>query len=362
MTTRREALVTGFPRLLARGLALRLLKRNHRDRVSLLVDPLHLEEAEAFRDTLSPGRKKRLQIAVGRVTDVDLGLPGPAAAELVDRTTHIFHADTVQTGTQASLRRRNVAPLVSMLGMAREMGGLRRFMMFSTAFVSGSRTGHILEEELDCGQSFRTPYERSMFDCEHICREWMPRLPLTVVRPASMLGHSRTGEADGLTEGPNYLMRLLVRLPTEMPLFLPSTGVVPLNVVPVDYAVAAAVVLAERVEALGRTFHLTDPNPPSAREAFELLSHALNRPAPVTGALPVRALRGVLRLPGVRMLSEAQKQLSLLEELTRHVDYDCNGTLELLADTDVLCPPFESYAQQLADWVADYAGARVRSA
>lgn len=351
------ALITGFPRLLARGLARRLLNLHSESRVRLLVKPEHGEAADAFLAALPADLRGRLQVLRGRVGDVDLGLAGPDVVEVLDTTTHVFHASAEQTGSRAHLRRVNVGGLIALLQFAREMARLERFCFFSTAFVSGDRAGIIYEEDLDCGQRLRTPWEQSMFEAEQVAREVMPRLPITVLRPASMIGHSRTGETEDLGEGPNYLVRLLVSLPAEVPLPLPGTGVVPLNIVPIDYVVRAAVVLAQAPEAVGRTFHLTDPNPLSARQAFEILSDLVNRrPIPFAGALASRFVRRAARLPGVARW--APRQMTLLENLDIHVIYNCSGTLELLAGTDVVCPPFESYADQLVAWVARYGRAQ----
>ena len=127
--------------------------------------------------------------------------------------------------------------------------------------MSGNRTGLIGEEELEAGQTLRSPYEEAMYTAETMARAAMPRLPVTVCRPSAMIGHSRTGDASGLTEGPSYLLSLMLKMPSEVPFFLPGSGVVPFNIVPIDYVVRAAWILSLDPVARGRTFHLTDPNP-----------------------------------------------------------------------------------------------------
>ena len=346
------ALVTGFPRLLARGLARRILNEHPESRVHLLHAPEELEGAQAFRDALDAVAARRVSLVAGRTLDTDLGLAGPEINRLLESVTHVFHAATVQSGARAALHRQNLDATGRLLDLCLEMQRLRRFCFFSTAFVSGNRAGVIREEDLDCGQSFRTVYESTMARAERMLRDQMARTPITVLRPASMIGHSRTGEPESLDDGPNYLVRLLVRLPAEVPLVLPGTGFVPLNIVPIDYVVRAACVLACKPEAESRTFHLTDPNPLSARQAFEILSELANRPAPFAGQVAARFIRSVMKLPGVDRV--VPQQYALMENLNTHVVYDCAGTLELLADTDIFCPPFESYADQLVAWVARY--------
>ena len=346
------ALITGFPRLLVRSLSRWAMKTDPQNRVKLLVDPDHVADAEGFVQGLQEDWQDRIEILSGRLSGHDLGLSGDQIQSLMEQVTLVFHADCAQSGQRSQLRRYNVRGLQAVLTLARDMQALRRVAFFSTVFVSGDRKGVVEEEELDCGQRFRTPYEHSMFLAEQLAREVMPRLPITVLRPGSTIGHSRTGEAGGLTEGPGYLVKLMIRLPAEMPFLLPGSGVVPFNIVPVDYVVRAAWALAAAPEAAGRTFHLTDPNPVSARQAFELLADLANRPAPFVGGWTHRFLRRGLRLTGLQHL--APNKFALFEDLTNHVTYNCSGALELLARSGVTCPPFESYADTLVAWVADY--------
>ncbi|MCA9537941.1 MAG: SDR family oxidoreductase [Myxococcales bacterium] len=344
------ALITGFPRLLARGLAQRTLNLDPDSRVLLLVEEADAEAAERFVAALTGERGPRVEVLLGRLNAVDLGLSGAEVKRLLGEVTLIFHS--AHAAEARNLRRENLRRLNAVLGLAREMSDLRRVAVFSTAFVSGDRSGTIYEEELDAGQRLRTPFEASMFAVERLARELMPRLPITVLRPSAMIGHSRTGDASGLTEGPHYLMSLMVRLPSELPFLLPGSGVVPFNIVPIDYVVQAACALAQAPEAAGRTFHLTDPNPVSARQAFELLSNHANRAAPFVGRVVSRALKRALRVTGLGRLSP--DQMALLEDLTTHVTYHCGGTLEILSHTDVACPSFESYADALITWLAEY--------
>ncbi len=353
MTDRPEtAFVTGFPRLLARGVTQRCLNRGRENRVWLFVDTAQLEAAEAFVAELPAKQRPRVRLFHGHLTDVDLGLPGAEVAELLDEVTLIFHAAHEDEGAPRTVPRTNLRRLHAILDLARDMRRLRRVAVFSTAFVSGDRSGLIQEEDLDRGQRLRTPFERSMFAVEQLARLAMPRLPITVLRPAATIGHSRTGESLGLTDGPNYLVSLMIRLPAEVPFLLPGSGVVPFNIVPIDYVVQAAWELAIRPESAGRTFHLTDPNPVSTRQAFDLLSHLVNRSAPFAGGLPSRLLRQALRLGRLDRL--APHSVALFEDLTTDVTYSCAGTLELLADTDVSCPPFEVYADALVALMAAY--------
>ena len=79
---------------------------------------------------------------------------------------------------------------------------------------------------------------------------------------------------------------------------------------------------------------------------------AANRPAPMRALGPTRLLTAAMRL--TRLNHFLPKQAALFVDLTRQVTYHCGGTLALLASTDVHCPPFESYADALITWVAQF--------
>src|SRR3989475_1813829 len=85
-------------------------------------------------------------------------------------------------------------------------------------------------------------------------------------RPAAGL-HRRgldDGEIDRF-EGPYTVAALLLSTRLQVPLPLPGDGVAPLNVVPVDFVASAAAAIHHDPRAVGRTFHIVDPNPSSSR-------------------------------------------------------------------------------------------------
>jgi nucleoside-diphosphate-sugar epimerase len=350
---RNTALIIGFPRLVARGLVVRGLNLHPANQIMFLAEPPDTERAQAFVASLTEDQQTRVELLSGDLAALDLGLDGATVSRLLDTVTLIFHADRVETPTKSQRIKHLVRRFSAVATFARDARRLQRLVVLSTAFVSGDRAGIIREEDLASSQTFRSTFEEAMYEIEHIARALMPRLPTTVLRPSAMIGHSKTGDATGLTEGPNYLVRLMIRLPTEVPFFVPGGAAVPFNIVPIDYVVHATWALAQRPEAASRTFHITDPNPISARKAFELLGEAINRASPVaTGSVPAIWLRRALRVTGLARL--LPQQMALLDDLSRSVTYACSGTLELLADTDIVCPPFEAYADTLVDWLADY--------
>ena len=70
--------------------------------------------------------------------------------------------------------------------------GVQELHYVSTAYVCGLRTGPVLESELESGQEFRNDYEQSKCAAEQLVRAADFRR-LTVYRPATIVGDSRTG-------------------------------------------------------------------------------------------------------------------------------------------------------------------------
>ena len=140
----------------------------------------------------------------------------------------------------------------------------------STAYVAGTRTGVVYEHELSMGQGFKNHYESTKFQAEVWVREYMARVPTTILRPAIVVGDSKTGEPRSST-GPTSSSAPWPR-PKRSHRPPPSFGRAdaPFNVVPVDFVVDAIAAAAKDPSAVGHTLHLVDPEPLSAQE----LTHA----------------------------------------------------------------------------------------
>src|SRR5207253_1615626 len=72
-------------------------------------------------------------------------------------------------------------------------GRLQRLGYISTAFVGGSYPDRFGEDDLDVGQRFRNSYEQSKFEAELVMHAHMRNLPITVLRPSIIIGHSQSG-------------------------------------------------------------------------------------------------------------------------------------------------------------------------
>jgi thioester reductase-like protein len=348
-------LVTGFPSLYARKMVEQILSAEPRALVYTVVMARFLEAARAEIDALPAQHRQRVVVLEGDAAAMDLGLSGAEFRQItreVDRIHHVAHASYVGVDPKTA-EALNIGGAAEIVEVGRAASSLRCLVFHSTAMVSGDRTGVVYEEDLDCGQSFQSIVDETRMKGERVARRAMRDVPIAVVRPTMLVGDSGSGEIDRF-DGPYLLMLLIVATPAEIAVPLPGKGDQPFHIVPLDYVVAAAHAIGRSEAAPGRTFHLADPVPHSARHVFELMARAGGRRAS-RGYIPSNLAKALLRTPGIERFVRSPR--AFVEQLTRRVRYDTRNTDQLLRGTDLRCPPFESYVDQLVAVVQD----RVRS-
>src|SRR6185436_18459880 len=175
----------------------------------------------------------------------------------------------------------------------------------------------------------------------------MPEVPIAVVRPATIVGDSLTGEIDRF-DGPYLLILLILTTPPEIAVPLPGRGDAPLNLVPIDFVVRASNAIGKDSRAPGRTFHLVDPAPISAKRAFELVAGAAGRRSP-RGFIPTNVTKALLRTPGLERFAKSPR--ALVDRLATPVRFDAKNAEQILQSYRISCPPFESYVDRVVQYV-----------
>ncbi|MBN1611722.1 MAG: SDR family oxidoreductase [Polyangiaceae bacterium] len=336
-------LLTGFPGQVARGLLERILSSEAEARVVVLTPASCSQRAGKLLGELEAARRQRVTVLEGDAWAIDFGLSALEYRTLLERITRVHHVatETSPTADEASAERINIGGARELIQFGRDSTVLRRIVLHSTAMVSGTRTGLVREDELEAGQRFRCAAEQTLARAERMLHQHAQELPFTVLRPTHIVGDSRTGAIERLG-GIYSLVSLLLSYPPEwpVPLSLARRGEVLLHVVPVDFVVEAAHALGRLDCAVGRTFHVADPTPPSAREAFDLLANHTGRRW-ARRLVPAEVARGALDLPGVRRLTGSPR--AVLDLVVHAVRYDTANTERALARTGIHCPPFQSY-------------------
>jgi thioester reductase-like protein len=348
-------LITGFPAFYARKMLETVLLLEPRSRVYIVVLKKLAADAIAELAVLPSEQRDRVVMLIGDAAAMDLGLSGAEFREVTDEVNRIHHmAHVSYVGVEpATAEALNVYGAAEIVELARAASSLRCLVFHSTAAVSGTRRGLVLEEDLDPRQGFHSIIDETRMRGELIARRAMADVPIAVVRPTTLVGDSGTGEM-GRFDGPYLLVLLILAAPAEVAIPLPSKGDAPLNIVPVDFVVRAAHAIGLHPKAIGRTFHLADPRPFSARRVFDLVARAGGRRS-TRGYIPSNLAKAVLRAPGLERFVRSPR--AFVEQLALQVRYDTRNADEVLAGSAIVCPPFDAYVDQLVAVVKE----RVRS-
>ena len=344
-------LLTGLPSLYARKMLEHVLAAEPRSLVYAVTPERSAAQMAAHVDGLQ-GRD-RVVLLEGDPAAMDLGLSGAEVRQVareVDRIHHLAHVSAVGVDRKTA-EKMNVLATAEVIELARAAASssLQCLVHHSTAHVAGDRRGVVYEDELDAGQAFRSVIEETRMRAEQIARRAMREVPIAVVRPTTMVGDSATGEIDRL-DGLYLLVVLVIAAPAEIAIPLPGRGDVPLNIVPMDFVVRAAHAVGRHRTAPGRTFHLADAHPLSARRVFELVARSSGRRA-ARSHIPSNLAKALLRAPGIERFVRSPR--AFVEQLMTPVRYDTRNADPILAGADIGCPPFESYVDALVRAVDD---------
>jgi thioester reductase-like protein len=349
-------LMTGFPGFLGSALLGRLLDRRPEAHAVCLVQDRHLAAARerlAEIEAVGPHVAGRVDLVVGDVTAPGLGIAA-ADAPLLEDLTEIWHLAAVYdlaVGEEVA-HRVNVVGTDRVLDLCRSLPNLERLHYVSTCYVSGRYDGEFQEDDLDVGQAFRNHYESTKYDAEMLVRKAMAAgVPATIYRPGIVVGDSRTG-ATQKYDGPYFLATFLRRQPPIA--VVPSVADpdrVRFCLVPRDFVIDAMDQLSVMPESLGRTYALTDPSPPTARELVAAFARRLRKRV-VWVPLPLSLTRAAVSLPLAERLMGLP--VEALDYFASPTTYATTNTVRDLAGTGVTCPRFEDYADRLLDFMVEH--------
>jgi thioester reductase-like protein len=341
------AFVTGFPGFIGRRLVRRLLEDDPSARVIALVEPRMMETSRRAAAELDSGR---IDLLPGDIARPQLGLGDDDWERVRAEVRAVFHLAAIYNLAVplAAAQRVNVGGTGNVLELCLGAERLERLVYASTAYVAGLRRGVVYEHELALGQGFKNHYEATKFQAEVWVRELIDRIPTVILRPAIVVGDSRSGETEKF-DGPYYLLRAIARAHASgraIPQFGRSEAA--FNVVPVDYVVGAAAVAATDVAMTGETLHLVDPAPLPTRRLVSLLSSEYAGRAPA-GRVPPQLVAASLHLAPVRRLFGGTPYQSI-PYLNHPVVFDPRRALELLAPHGLRPPGFAEYAGAIVDF------------
>jgi NAD(P)-dependent dehydrogenase (short-subunit alcohol dehydrogenase family) len=165
-------------------------------------------------------------------------------------------------------------------------------------------------------------------------------------------------------DGPYYFFKLIQRMRQMLPPWMPTMGLEGgrINLVPVDFVVAAMDHIAHKKGLDGKCFHLVDPSPKRVGEVLNMFAKAGHAPsmslyvnAALFGFIPKGIKKGLMALTPVRRIRNAiMKDLGLPEDILTFVNYptrfDRRETTAALKGTKIEVPALETYAWRLWDY------------
>ena len=355
----RSWLVTGASGLVGREV-LSLLFERTQDSVSVLLrrraGKIPKERLNSLlADIGHASAHGRITPYAGDISRERLGLSSEDWARLASQTTHILHlaADTSFEQPLAKARRTNLEGTRWMLALADEArmrGVLRRMLHISTAYVVGGQRGLTGPDLLTPEGPFRNTYERTKTEAEILVRHTIRQLPVSILRPGIVVGHSQTGAFHGF----GSIYPAIYACLNGLPLYFGRRDAA-LDLVPVDYVAEAILHFANIEVSEERTYILAggDRTAVTLADFRTMLSTELGGRS--IRLLPPYLLKSACWLARCKAMPSKWQRLvlnaqSYLPYLTRNPRFDVSATERALEGTGIMIPPIETYLPRLLDY------------
>lgn len=352
--------VTGGTGFIGRYLVPKLAMRG--GTVHVLVRPQSMAKFDSLRASCGEAASRVLPV-VGDLSEPFLGVAPESRAALTGSVTHFFHLGAVYdlAATASTLDMANILGTDHALQLAADIEA-GCFHLVSSIAAAGLYSGVFDEGMFLEAEGLDHPYFRTKHESEALVRTKC-RVPWRIYRPAMVVGDSATGRIDKI-DGPYYLFKLIQKIRQAVPAWFPMVGLEGgyINLVPVDYVVAALDALAHAPGQDGQCFHLVDPKPRHLGEVLNLFSRAAH--APTAGLrLDLRLLRYVpdaLKAalstigPIQRVIDQLLRDLGIPRSVVQFLAYptrfDNRRARALLEPAGIRLPPLEDYAWRLWDY------------
>jgi NAD(P)-dependent dehydrogenase (short-subunit alcohol dehydrogenase family) len=355
-----DSFVTGGTGFIGRFLVGKLLERG--GTVHVLVRPGSEHRFEQLQARY-PAAGGRLQRVGGDLGKPSLGLAATDVEHLRGRIRHFFHVGAIYD-MKASAESQQVANVEGTRHAIACAEALQAgcFHHVSSIAVAGLYEGSFSEDMFDEAGDLPHPYFRTKHDSEALVRKEC-KVPWRIYRPASVVGHSETGEIDKI-DGPYYAFKLLQKMRRMLPPWFPLMGIDSgqFNIVPVDYVVAAMDYLAHKDGLDGECFHLVNTEHYSSGEMMNIFADAGHAPRFAlrldsrTFSFMPSGLGATLRkLPPIkRLLSSIMSSAGLPSGagalFNWNTRFESRMTRKELKGSGIEVPKLESYAYRLWDY------------
>ncbi len=342
--------LTGFPGFIAHRLVARLTSPN--TQFFLLVQKQFTEKAMSDIEKIAQETNVPLEnfaLIEGDITRENLGISDEDLKTVLSETTDVHHLAAIyDLAVEKDLAYRvNLEGTRNVNALVKKMPNLRRYNYVSTCYVAGKRTGEIPEDELEHDAGFRNYYEETKYFAEMEVEKLKAEVPVTIFRPAVVVGDSRTGET-AKYDGIYYVIFYYKKFAPLLRLANVGNKTVRLNLVPVDFVVKSIATLSKDEAAIGKTIALADPQPLSTAEICDVIIEALTGKKSVITP-PPSLVEFSLQLPFSPVLTGLPHYGVPYFFLSQ--TYSTKVSEELLKAHQIECPGFKTYAKNLVKFV-----------
>lgn len=261
-------LVTGFPGYRALALVELLATREPNAELWLVVPPAEVEQSARLLAT-TPLPRERLRLIPGEPCAIDLGLARQTYAELVARVDRWFalYQTTDARASRELCFRVNLGSAREVAELSRAAQSLSHVTFLSSSIVFGDREAAADEEQLQVGQSFRSPAAESLATAESLLQRRLAEASVSVARTPPILGPRRASVAPR-SSGLHRLLAQVKGAPSDVALPLPPGANRPVQALPADF-LAEALYAVSAFGTRGHAYHFTDPDPPALADVLD---------------------------------------------------------------------------------------------
>ena len=353
--------VTGATGFIGKRLVKTLLARRGTT-VYFLLRPESEGKVAALLDYWGVGQARAVPV-FGDLTSKKLGVAADVVKQLKGQIDHLYHLAAVYdlSADEASQVAVNIEGTRAAVEFAKAIDAKHVHHVSSIA-AAGLYDGVFREDMFDEAEGLEHPYFMTKHESEKIVRKEC-KVPWTVYRPALVVGDSQTGEMDKI-DGPYYFFKLIQRMRQILPPWMPSVGLEGgrINIVPVDFVVAALDHISHHHRANGKCYHLVDPQGYRVGDVLDIISRAAHAPkmnlfvnAALLGFVPKSVKKSLMALAPVRRIRNAvMKDLGLPDDMFTFINfptrYDCREAQAALKGSGIECPNLRDYAWRLWDY------------
>ncbi len=223
----------------------------------------------------------RVRVFPGDLTAPQFGLSRDDYDRLIHTTDSVLHcAASLNRKSEKSCLNVNLRGTLEVLLLAQKSHyyhGLRRFSLVSTVAVAGKRQDEVITEDraIEWDRSDYDPYARTKKFCEHMVRQLVPEVPITIFRPSIVLGDSRYPQTTQFD-----MVRAFVFL-AGLPV-LPFRSQDRIDIVNVDFVADAIATLHQKENPQYDMYHLSSgTDSQTFRQVTSALAAAQNKRGPI---------------------------------------------------------------------------------